>query len=103
MTRRWLRDSEFPVNIARCCRWAPFILDYMEGNKISFQQFNIVFQARYSPSGKLIDCRADRADCGHQHARINNICTRCGVAICEMCIKQARFKHFCICSQLENY
>lgn len=96
LTRRWLRNSEFPVNMERC-RWSSFILDYVEGNKICFQQFKLVFQAHYSPSGKLTDCRANRADCGHQHARINHICTSCRVAICEMCMKRARFKHFCIC------
>ena len=86
---RWLRSSASPVNLRRC-RWGLFVLDRMEGNRIWFQRFELHFMRA--------PVSANRADCGHQHVTINQLCTICGIAVCEVCVKQARFKHICLCS-----
>ena len=86
-SQSWLCTRAFPVNMGRC-RFASFILDYVDGNAICFQQFTIQFMS---------GATADRADCGHQHSKINHICSRCKVAICEECMLQAHYTQFCIC------
>ena len=88
---RWLRSSAYPLNMRRC-HWGLFAFDRMEGNRVWFQRFEVRFE-----SG-LCAVRPNRADCSHQQATINQLCTICGVAVCEVCVKQARFKHVCVCS-----